>query len=749
MDEQKRITPYLSPAGAWAFSIGTSIGWGSLVVTSNNYLSHAGPLGSTLGLIIGAIVMLVISKNYHYLMNIYPDAGGPYTYTKHIFGYDYGFLTAWFLGLVYLAILWANLTSLPLFARYFFGDFYRFGYLYTVFGYEVYVGEIFLTLAGILLAVFLCTRKKIWQMRIMIVLAAVFTIGICVCFIIAVTNMAKHGMNFEPKFSPHSKPLNQVLRIAAISPWAFIGFENISHSVEGFKFPLKKAFRIFVISIVATTALYVFIVLLSASAYPGFADWHEYIHNISEQQGLNGLPAFHAAMYYMGDTGKNILVISLFALIVTSFIGNTVAISRLFLAVSRDGIFSKQFAQLDKNENPLNCILLIALISVFIPFVGRTAIGWIVDVTTIGATIIYGFVSAAAYFLAKSRRDNMEKKTGLAGLIIMILMLLMLLIPNFFATSGSMAQESYILFTVWSVLGLLFFRRVLLNDREHRFGTTIVSWIFLLVMILIMSLIWMSDGIVNDAYKLTEKLPQTAGQEIMPIIEQLIADIMADIMIVMLLFIIAFLVLVSNYSIMIRKSRASEKELSFVKQKVYVDALTGVKNRNAYNDHEIDINNMISDGLLDHLAIVVCDVNDLKKTNDIYGHKAGDEVIRSASKIICTVFKHSPVYRYGGDEFIAILQGTDYENRMDLIKSLCDISAENIYNNSAVIACGMADYIFGADENLHAIAARADRLMYAHKAELKDIQTERQKAMKIAANAMKDLSELANDNISI
>ena len=60
----RTLTKNLSPLGAWAFAIGTSIGWGSLVVTNKSYLGQAGPAGSIIGMVIGAIVMLIISKNY-------------------------------------------------------------------------------------------------------------------------------------------------------------------------------------------------------------------------------------------------------------------------------------------------------------------------------------------------------------------------------------------------------------------------------------------------------------------------------------------------------------------------------------------------------------------------------------------------------------------------------------------------------------------------------------------------------------
>ena len=122
--DQNRLRQDISPAAAWAYAIGTSIGWGSLVVTCNTYLAQAGILGSVIGMALGAAVMLIISRNYAYMMQCYPEAGGAYTFAKEQYGYDYGFLTAWFLSMTYLAVLWANATSLPLFARYFVGGYF-------------------------------------------------------------------------------------------------------------------------------------------------------------------------------------------------------------------------------------------------------------------------------------------------------------------------------------------------------------------------------------------------------------------------------------------------------------------------------------------------------------------------------------------------------------------------------------------------------------------------------------------------
>ena len=117
LSKNKRV----SALGAFSLSIGTAIGWGSFVVTGSSFLSKAGPLGSIIGIIIGALIMMVIAYNYHYMINKYPDSnGGIYTYAKMTLGGDHAFLVSWFLIITYAAILWANVSSFSLFARYIF-----------------------------------------------------------------------------------------------------------------------------------------------------------------------------------------------------------------------------------------------------------------------------------------------------------------------------------------------------------------------------------------------------------------------------------------------------------------------------------------------------------------------------------------------------------------------------------------------------------------------------------------------------
>lgn len=266
----------------------------------------------------------------------------------------------------------------------------------------------------------LCMKSKKATARIMVVMVLLFTIGITFCFLVAMLGHSRSGMSMSPAFLPDTSVLRQVVRIAFISPWAFIGFETVSQSAEEYSFKHSNMFRILVISVTVTTALYIFVVLLSVTAYPeGCTGWMDYISRLDEFEGIAGLPAFYAANYYLGHLGVNILMVSLLSLVLTSLIGMLRALSRLCYAVAQDGILPGRFAALSDKQIPVNAILLVLLVSLPIPFLGRTAIGWIVDATTFGATMIYGFVSVAVF--KASGQEGVKKNRIISGFCLIIL----------------------------------------------------------------------------------------------------------------------------------------------------------------------------------------------------------------------------------------------------------------------------------------------------------------------------------------
>ena len=173
----------------------------------------------------------------------------------------------------------------------------------------------------------------------------------------------------------------------------------------------------------------------------------------------------------------------------------------------------------------------------------------------------------------------------------------------------------------------------------------------------------------------------------------------------------------NNIDVQVRQEQELEKRLAQAQTQANIDALTGVKNKHAYLMAEAQIDRQIAEHRQAPFALVVLDVNDLKKVNDTKGHQAGDQHISSACMIICDIFKHSPVFRIGGDEFTVIAQGKDYARIDKLLDEMRDHNAEAARTGGIVIACGMAK--FDNDACVAAVLNRADHRMYENKAKLK------------------------------
>lgn len=163
------------------------------------------------------------------------------------------------------------------------------------------------------------------------------------------------------------------------------------------------------------------------------------------------------------------------------------------------------------------------------------------------------------------------------------------------------------------------------------------------------------------------------------------------------------------------------KDLQHTKLIANKDPLTGVGSAAAFKakceliDNEIKAKDKIK------FALIECDVNDLKIINDTFGHDMGDEYLKNCSKVFCNVFSHSPVFRIGGDEFVIILFGEQYEKRAELFETLrSSVNRKpDTPKESISFAAGMADYSSKIDECVKDVLKRADTFMYIDKGKIK------------------------------
>ncbi len=169
-----------------------------------------------------------------------------------------------------------------------------------------------------------------------------------------------------------------------------------------------------------------------------------------------------------------------------------------------------------------------------------------------------------------------------------------------------------------------------------------------------------------------------------------------------------------------------QKEASRLSRIAMVDDMTKVRNKRAFDEATKDLDDDITYDEA-KFGLVLIDMNNLKETNDTYGHDKGDIAIKALCKLVCAVYKHSPVFRIGGDEFVALLRGQDYENAPSLAEKFekqCaeiseDMSIEPWERISAAI--GWTYYNSEQDACCADVLKRADETMYKKKKEMKGI----------------------------
>jgi len=493
---------YLSFPGALALSFGYAVGWGAFVLPGTMFLPNAGPAGTMLGLLFGTVAIVVLAFNFHYVTTHLRGSGGTYGFVTKVFGYNHGFLVGWFLFLTYIAILWANATALVLLARYLFGEVFQFGFHYTMVGFDVYFGEVLLCLAAIVLCGWICILSKRFAVRIHTFFALVLVAGVVTCFIAAVLQHKGGMAAMAPAFSTGSPRTVQFLRILAMVPWAFVGFEAVVQSSSEFRFPVRRTFSLLFAAVFLSALTYILLAILPTLALPdGYSNWKEYIDKLPELHGIAGMPVFSAAKKALGPLGMAVIGGSMLSGQLTALFATYVAVSRLMRAMSDDDMIPRWFGKCNGDGNPVNAILTVMCISLPIPFLGRTVIGWPVDLSNLGAAVAYGYVSAAAFVLLGKEKggDHTVKKTAAVfGLAMSIVFSALTLVPNYLSGS-SLSTESYLLLTVWCFVGFLLYRRVFIMDVHGKFGKSTVVWITVLIVIFFASLMWFRLAVCDSA----------------------------------------------------------------------------------------------------------------------------------------------------------------------------------------------------------------------------------------------------------
>lgn len=158
------------------------------------------------------------------------------------------------------------------------------------------------------------------------------------------------------------------------------------------------------------------------------------------------------------------------------------------------------------------------------------------------------------------------------------------------------------------------------------------------------------------------------------------------------------------------------------RRKLMVDALTGVGSRHSYEEDLANLERRHERNPSLVVGMAFCDINELKKVNNTYGHMEGDVYITAVAQILMRELKSADkIYRLGGDEFLAV-----FENRSEktvraeiaAVQAACEReSAAHSYPVGVSIGYASLD---GEYKSIADVLRAADYLMYQNKAEMRN-----------------------------
>ena len=443
-EKRVKLRKVMSPVDVWGLALGAIIGWGCFVLPGTTFLPKAGPAGTAIGMLIGALLIIVIAISYGYLIRNYPLSGGEFVYTKEAIGKRNAFVCGWSMILAYWSLIPLNATALALISRYLFPGIIQQGFLYQIAGWDVYAGEVVLASVAIIVMALINIRgiKQAAWMQTAIALTLVGCILIITFLVFSVSDWS----NMNPGFPDGRRWWRGVFSIVAMAPWAFIGFDCIPQSAEEYNFSHKKSTFIMISAIVVAAILYIAVCAVTAV---GVEPWQELLER------RNNWPTGFVVRNTIGLAGIIVLGIAMFCAVVSGMNAFYISTSRLMYAMANEGSLPKWFGKLSrKYGTPINAIIFTMVMSLFAPWFGREILIWIVDMTSVGAAIVFAYTTASAAIIGKRNGHLKNTVTGIIGCIFSLFFLSLLVIPGM---PGYLSFQSRIVLLIWIAIGVAFY----------------------------------------------------------------------------------------------------------------------------------------------------------------------------------------------------------------------------------------------------------------------------------------------------
>ena len=438
----------------WALALGAIIGWGCFVMPGIIFLPTAGP-SSIIGLLLGGLVMSVIAFSYGYCIKKFPLSGGEFVYADASFGKKHAFACGWMIVLGYWSLIPLNSTAIGIVTRYLMPGIFQFGHLYTIAGWDVYLGEVLLSSAFIAVLGYMNVKGVKSSGWFQTTTAVALTASVVFCLVGILMEKPDISANLQPFFAEivdgevrEKAPLACIIAIACYAPYCFVGFDCIPQAAEEYSFSHKAALWLMIGAIMVGAFIYAILVFCTAVVEP----WGSMmLHNPDWATG-------QSVQASAGDIGLLFLGIAMLCAVLSGMNAFYLAASRLLYSMSLADALPHVFGKLHPKYNtPDKATYFLLLISLVCPWFGHQLLFWVIDITCVGASIGFTYTCATAAIMAKKEGKPGQFIISVLGTIFAAFFIILAFIPS---SPGFLNIPSFIILLVWILLGILFWFRI-------------------------------------------------------------------------------------------------------------------------------------------------------------------------------------------------------------------------------------------------------------------------------------------------
>ena len=440
----------------WALALGAIIGWGCFVMPGTTFLPKAGP-SAIIGLLLGGLVMSIISISYGYCIKKFPLSGGEFVYADASFGKKHAFICGWMIVLGYWSLIPLNSTAIGLITRYLIPGVFQFCPLWNVAGWQVYLGEVILSCAFIVVLGYMNVKgvkSAGWFQTTVAVLLA----GSVLFALIGVLLTKPDFNNLKPMFAEISNGeivsksgIACIIAVACYAPYCFVGFDCIPQAAEEYSFSHKAAVWLMIGAIMVGACIYAIVVFITSVVEP----WGPMM------LANHDWPTGAMVQSSIGYIGLLFIGIAMLCAVLSGMNAFYLAASRLLFSMSYADALPQTFGELHPTYGtPDKATYFLMAISLVCPFFGRNVLVWITDMTCVGAAVGFTYTCATATMMSKKEGLTGQMIISAIGTVLAAFFILLSFIPG---SPGFLSVPSFIILGVWIVLGIIFWTRI--KDR--------------------------------------------------------------------------------------------------------------------------------------------------------------------------------------------------------------------------------------------------------------------------------------------